>query len=196
MSTVLSGVAVVVMILWLIATALANTPVGDRILTSVIGTRRIRALVPTWSFFAPRPVSYDVTLLYRERLADGECSPWREAIPFPRRHPIIRAFWNPGARAFKAVSDASNVLILSARAAPQPVSPRSLMLSIPYLLLLAKTSSLKIGVGVVSRQFALVRHSHRDARIAVTFVSGFHDVSTSVTDGERMSRCPSRLPSS
>ena len=35
------------------------------------------SLIPTWTFFAPRPGVTDFNILYRDRARDGAFGPWR-----------------------------------------------------------------------------------------------------------------------
>ena len=37
------------------------------------------ALLPRWTFFAPRPEISDYCVLYRDRMWTGELSPWRKS---------------------------------------------------------------------------------------------------------------------
>jgi hypothetical protein len=72
-------------------------------------TRRIKELdvlgvLPYWSFFAPRPMTSDSIVLWRERTIEGTLSPWQElAAPDGG---VLRALWNPDQRQVKMVLDA------------------------------------------------------------------------------------------
>jgi hypothetical protein len=168
---VVAGIAAAISATWVIVTVVDNIPAGERLLMRVIRASRPFSLIPHWAFFAPHPATWDVSLVYRDRVIGGSCSPWLEAAPAAPRSASPRWIWNPG-RASKAVADASTALVRAVRSAPAA----SLPVSVPYLLLLNKVSALPVGPGVVARQFALVRHSRRDRTTVVIFVSGFHAV--------------------
>ncbi|ROO86917.1 hypothetical protein EDD29_4501 [Actinocorallia herbida] len=159
---------------WILLTVIANLPHGESLLLRVFVLRRLLALIPRWSFFAPDPVHSDVSLLFRDRIGNGGLSVWRDTNPGSRRPSVLRPLFNPDARSFKAVSDASNGLIAAARSAGPGTRPQDLSLNVPYLLLLNHVAGFGIGPGVEARQFALVRHNRHEQRMAVVFVSGFH----------------------
>lgn len=166
---------------WLCATVALNVPFLERRVGRFL-TRRIWALVPNWSFFAPHPAMSDTLLFYRDRYCSGVCSPWRhiELIPHGRR--FRRIAWNPGARVDKAVADAESLLIQE-DVKSGGVSPQGLALTVPYLLLLNWVCSFPVGPGAVSRQFSIVRHNRRQGAIEVILVSGFHRLSS---EGEKL----------
>jgi hypothetical protein len=157
---------------WLCATIAFNVPFVERHVGR-FATRRIWALVPNWSFFAPRPAMTDTLLFYRDRYCNGACSPWRQAELVLLEHRFRRAAWNPGARVDKALADAESLLIQDD---PRPGNAfsKGLALTVPYLLLLNWVCSFPVGAGAVARQFSLVRHSRCGEEIEIVLVSGFH----------------------
>ncbi len=53
-------------------------------------------LVPSFSFFAPRPPAFDFDLLYRDSLDDGSLTAWRALVWSSSS--LRRAIWNPEKR--------------------------------------------------------------------------------------------------
>jgi hypothetical protein len=66
--------------------------------------------IPRWHFFAPRPATEDLHLLYRDRLPGGRITRWCEVLP-RGPHLLGGAVWNPDKRHNKALIDATHELI-------------------------------------------------------------------------------------
>lgn len=157
---------------WLVATISLNIPLVESRVARFV-TRRIWALVPNWSFFAPRPATSDTLLFYRDRYYNSAYSPWRQAELVCLRHRLRQVFWNPGGRVDKAVADAEAILAQNAlRLGDAPL--QGLALTVPYLLILNWVCSFPVGAGAAARQFSIVRHSRHGDSMEIVFVSGFH----------------------
>lgn len=153
-----------VLLAWLVGSVVAQLP------GSV--ARRLRShdpmgLLPSWSFFAPRPVRTDSHLLYRHILGSGVVTDWTEA--FVWRPSVTRWIWNPDRRAEKAISDASSHLVRRADLA-------GVQWSVPYLLLLNYVSGLPRTTDAAAVQYTLLgSFGHRDEHEPfVRFVSDCH----------------------
>jgi hypothetical protein len=134
---------------WLAASIAAQLPVR---VARQIRRYDLFGLVPSWSFFAPRPASHDNHLLFREFQTDGMASDWTE-VHIGERHTALGLIWNPGRREQKALSDAVNSLLRSARRG----NFDSLQLTVPYLLLLNYIDRLPRSNQIVGIQFSLFR---------------------------------------
>ena len=66
-------------------------------------------LIPTWTFFAPRPAWTDYYLLYRDKLTDGRLTPWTEVILIQDRR-WWHFLWNPAKHERKALVDMVRML--------------------------------------------------------------------------------------
>jgi hypothetical protein len=159
---------------WTLLTIINNTPWLDRLVFSRLHLGRWAALIPSWSFFAPRPADRDQAVFYRDRDDTGGLSPWRELPVSTRYKGLAAILWNPDSRPKKAISDAvSHLLRLAPRSGPVP---DHIVLSVPYLLLLNRISHIPRGPGVTGRQFLVVRHSIARPDPEVLIVSHVHDL--------------------
>jgi hypothetical protein len=128
------------------------------------------ALIPTWTFFAPRPGVTDFNVMYRDCTVSGGFSPWYEM-----RHENggrFRAVWNPSKRVGKGITDTCNTLLqLSSKNLG-----RGILVQVPYLLLLNHVSAAPRTDASHMRQFAIVRTTGHDAPRDTTmlFVSALH----------------------
>jgi hypothetical protein len=164
----------VILATWLAFTIAWNSPRLDVRIFSHLPVGRWMQLLPSWSFFAPRPVKRDYVLLYRDRYDSGTLSAWREVLSEGSEWTLTRTIWNPGSRPRKALSDAVRYLLKLASEEHAP--PEGIVVSVPYLLLLNKVSRLGAGVGVTARQFAIMSYSITAPRPEVVFVSHMHDL--------------------
>lgn len=115
------------------------------------------ALIPSWTFFAPRPGVEDTRLLWRERTTDGGVGLWRELVP-PETS-ALRMAWNPTKRVRKAITDIGPAL--ARRAARDPRDKR-ILLSVPYLAILNHVASLPRSPMSEARQFLVARTQGED----------------------------------
>jgi hypothetical protein len=146
-----------------------------------IARRDALGLLPRWTFFAPRPGRHDLHILIRNWSA-GTPGPWRE-LERPSPHPWLRAVWNPGRFARKAVTDKGNAVV---RAVARRVgdSPSVIQLHPAYLEILVwaladtggTTDAAADSASDAARQFALIRTQtdRPGRRLDVAFVSFVH----------------------
>lgn len=168
---ILFAVAVAVLATWFILTCLSALPSRRRL---VVRSEFLSRIIPTWSFFAPNPGTFDFRLLCRDHLVDDSVTAWREIRVYSDFRPATAAIWNPGQRRKKALFDVAQEL--SAGASAWDSNPGLIKLSVPYLLLLTYVSSSPRSALSTGRQFALVTASRRDEPPTVVFVSGMHDL--------------------
>ncbi|MEZ4299384.1 MAG: hypothetical protein R3B70_30820 [Polyangiaceae bacterium] len=156
--------------LWLLASILGqlNTASEKRHRFRWVRRYDVLGLVPTWTFFAPRPSTADLHLLYRDKLATGQLTPWTEVVLVEARSPL-HILWNPGKRQRKLLTDAMGMLsreVVHARKLRRgggPSRPRawqeSIQSSLPYLIFLHHVSMLPRLPGATATQFALFQSS-------------------------------------
>lgn len=104
-------------------------------------------LIPTWTFFAPNPVSADYRLYYRDHTENGACE-WVRAFDADSRS-ALDAVWSPFRREEKVISDAMFHLLDLALS----VSPLRLHFSTPYLLILGYVTTCRHASQAVGTQF-------------------------------------------
>jgi hypothetical protein len=160
---IMAGLAV-----WLVLTVVNQVRRGARI--AAIKQRDVLALIPTWTFFAPRPGVTDHNLLYRDRGPAGDLSAWRQVRPPDASR--LRWLWNPTKRERKSVSDLSQSLV---RSAARPLGNR-LYIQLSYVLLLNLVAQARPSAFAVERQFIVVRSYGFARRRApqILFASDFH----------------------
>jgi hypothetical protein len=157
---------------WLLLSALCQ--VTSRF-TARIRIYDLFATIPHWVFFAPYPVTTDLSLSCRDCFEDGTWSPWYEVIvPVPCS--LLRSVWNPNKRIPKALFDIYLALARALAAGKIPVE--SVKVSVPYLLLLGHVSSLPRKRPAVRTQFRIEESfgfiSNRDKRLVL--LSEVHDL--------------------
>ncbi|QCB94981.1 hypothetical protein [Cellulomonas shaoxiangyii] len=163
------------------------TLLGSWFLASVVKqepTRRLKALdkldgwgivLPEWRFFAPNPGVHDTHLLYRDQLADGSLTPWKECFPAEQRR-VSQILWHPDRRAEKVVMDAIGEII---RVLDSKVLQKKedLQVTITYLVLLNyATHGREHPPGARRTQFLIARstgHEESDAPLLL-FLSNLH----------------------
>jgi hypothetical protein len=140
-------------------------------------------LVPRWTFFAPDPGGTDLHLAYRavgETEAADSGGEWIEIPLIPPRG-LTAALWHPARRGRKVLLDAVRGLFALAAEVDEDsrgVDPRSLQITVPYLVLLQVVAAVPKGEGVTYRQFQITE-SHgffTDRASAVIFRSEVHAV--------------------
>ncbi|WP_424888893.1 hypothetical protein [Streptomyces sp. XH2] len=178
----LSTVVAVLLGLWLAVTVLAALPrIGGAVRSRVPAW--FSPLVPSWTFFAPRPATRDQILMYRDFLAGGAACPLREVWPGG----------GPRGRAGKAASDAIGHLleaVAESRRAGRGHGPEEarlrdarLMVGTPYLLLLGRAAAAPHDATAVGYQFAIAAASLREESPEVIFVSAVHRLESGVPGG-------------
>lgn len=171
-----SSILLGLLALWFLLSVLAQFRrvawLGDWV--SRVKHRDYLALIPAWAFFAPNPGTRDFELLFRDRLVDGQFTPWKEM-----ERPVgsfLRAIWNPSKRRQKAVVDMCSLLTRMAAENQTELGARRVVLSVPYLGLLTYISSLKAGPLSTSRQFLIATTFgyHSDKKPDILYVSHLH----------------------
>ena len=135
------------------------------------------SILPRWTFFAPRPGTDDVRVIYRDVLKGGTSAGWRELPTAPYRPAVVRMFWNPEKLDNKAVFDLVQMMGMQIEAFKS--YPRAALISLPYLQLLDPIMQRPRPPDAVARQFALVStHGHEPPREpAILMVSPAHPFS-------------------
>lgn len=174
MDVLLTGLAIAVLASWFGITVIAQIPAFSTRLRALDPA----SLIPNWSFFAPKPVSFDYHLLYRDELWDLTLTDWTE-IPLVEARRWWSFVWNPRRRAKKALFDSCSMLLRLTKTHPLvgTTLPPSLHRAVPYLILLNYISSLS-HPNARGTQFLVLRTYGPDARPAptVAFMSQFHAV--------------------
>ena len=135
---------------WLLATAFSQTS-SENGLEARIRRFDPFALIPRWTFFAPNPGTTDHHLLYRDRLAGGEVTPWKEIrLSGPRT--LLGAFWNPEKRNTKVLTDSVQALIQMAG----EMDPAGLKTTLPYIIILNFVASLERSPLSIATQFMVM----------------------------------------
>jgi len=145
--------------------------------------RRIRrydifGLVPTWTFFAPRPSVNDYHILYRDKTAEGTVGPWRELFTH-HYSPVLRGIWNPRKREAKVISDVCGILL---RTSASIRKTKRLFIHLPYLWLAALAADAPRSPLSVSRQFLVAQTDgyRKKDKPRVLFLSEFHLLDDSI----------------
>jgi hypothetical protein len=145
---------------------------------SIVGQRRnslsgwLRAwdlfgLIPTWTFFAPNPVSRDHYLYYRDYSTESVGS-WHRAFDADVRtwwDPL----WSPVRREEKAISDAMFHVLDQAG----ELGITRIQFSVSYLTVLSFVSSLPLKSDTIARQFLFAVRRGRETPRPV-FLSNIH----------------------
>ena len=142
-------VCISILALWFLLSALAQ--LNFRAMGAV-KARDMFSLIPNWSFFAPRPGTFDYHLVFRDLGSAGEFSKWQE-IPLAEERTLWGAMWNPEKRSKKVLSDVVQSLVRLA----QDKSIRDYSLAIPYLVILNYISSFPRKMATLQTQFMILR---------------------------------------
>lgn len=155
--------------LWLLATLVKATPLGDALLSRLgaLGT-----FVPAWNFFAPHPGIHDFHLLTRERLYNGEMTAWRQDMLFERTRGLLACIWNPHKIERKMLSDIAVSLAGEVASAGEDIF--LVKLSLPYLILASYATTRPHSSATEGVQFMLMRSSAIQPEGDVLFVSEVH----------------------
>jgi hypothetical protein len=135
-------------------------------------------IIPNWSFFAPRPVTFDYHLLYRDQLWDLKLTDWTE-IPLVLPRSWWCFVWNPQRRKKKALFDSCSMLVrlLGIFKKQGITNPAAMHRSVPYLMLLNYVSQLP-HPNARGTQFVVMRTFGTESKPdqALVFMSQFHAV--------------------
>jgi hypothetical protein len=177
---------VIVLSVWLLMTAIVQLPFTN--------CRRIRIydpvghLLPGWNFFAPKPVRADFAVWYRswdsyendrEEVGGDDGSPWLELAGIEQRRPID-GIVNPARYTRKSIFTCCTAIItMVARGGYQSDPTTALpadavLVSLPYLLVLNKVTTLCSRVVAVQFRIDVVRYDAEIPRSATVFRSAVH----------------------
>jgi hypothetical protein len=106
LAIILRSAVILFFTLWLLLTFF--TQIKGRV-RSTIKSYDVLGLLPIWSFFAPRPSTADLCLMFRDIYPSGEMSPWRIVETNPPRKPF-HLLWNPLRRTQAALVNLSRHL--------------------------------------------------------------------------------------
>ncbi len=139
-------------------------------------------MIPRWTFFAPRPGTDDMHLLYRDELADAAIGDlaYVPTIDGRRWYHVI---WNPKKYHNKIFCDLASSLRSQLRDIRDGYrDSRIIMLSTPYIMMMHMAMRMPRPPCAVARQFILVRDQAftTDPDRAVIFLSEFHQFETMV----------------
>jgi hypothetical protein len=162
------------LVAWVVLTVATNIPRVDLWIYRTLKLGWAAIVIPSWAFFAPRPVNSDCALLYRDRYDSGTVGLWTEVRELTTARTWLTVVWHPDSRPKKALSDAVSHVARLVR--DSDARPDVLVLHAPYLLLLNYVTSLERAAGVTGRQFAVVRYSLVDERPVPVLVSHMHDL--------------------
>lgn len=159
---------------WFAATLVSQDPTRR-----TAGARRwdpVGLFVPDWRFFAPRPGTQDTHLLYRDELADGSLTEWREVMPV-RERSLRHVLVHPGRRAEKAVSDMVSWLLRAVGEAKDERQRSAVQATVSYVgLLTYVTRQAAHPATAVRTEFMLARSAGYEEAIEpeIAFLSNRH----------------------
>ncbi|WP_019806229.1 hypothetical protein [Saccharomonospora halophila] len=131
--------------------------------------------IPNWRFFAPTPARHDFNVLYRDELADGTRTPWREHEIVAERT-LPQMLWHPVRRMEKALFDVASELLKATESVPDP---SRIPLTVSYLALLNfATNQVPHHPDAVRVQFLIAQSAGHDERVEprMLFLSDVHDL--------------------
>lgn len=170
MDALVDAIAIGLLALWFAASVVQQLSAPGR---QVLQRLDVLGLVPRWHFFAPNPGRHDVHLVVRDVGEEG-CAAWVE-VAVPPTSAAGRWIWNPEKHLRKALFDTVDALGGVQRTTAD--SPRSIILSAPYIRLLRWAMGPEpVQDGVTGRQFAIVTtQAHGPQQgVAVRFLSEIH----------------------
>lgn len=173
---------------WLLVAAVCQVPGDVRTWRTSRVDRWVRAhdvlgCVPRWHFFAPRPGTEDIHLLYRDRLPDGRVTRWREVLA-PAPPLLVGAIWNPDKRHNKALLDATQELVEVSAMMDGDLD--RIQLTVSYLAVLTFVGGLPRPHAPDGTQFLIMRSSGPDRPEGV-LLSAMHHADPS--PAQRHSAC-------
>ena len=128
--------------------------------------------LPAWYFFAPRPITYDLHLLYRDEYTGGEISSWKE-VAFSTQRKWWHFVWNPKKRLNKSFFDIFKDLMDHLKI---DTKEEFVVMSLPYLLLLDFITNKEHAPFAQRTQFAIIRKEAGETEHQMLFVSFFHNL--------------------
>lgn len=164
---------------WLGLSAIAQLAGANNFLDRLLEPIRAKdklALLPAWTFFAPRPGQTDIHLLYRDLSEVSSISCWHETLT-DTGFSIRESFWDPRKRSRKILVDFAQGLMEKSTGD----SLGHFRLTGEYICILNYVVHLESTPFATRRQFAIVE-TPGDALlepIKVIFVSDVHPIETS-----------------
>ena len=137
-------------------------------------------LLPCFTFFSLAP-DFDFRLLYRDKLVDGQFSPWRLIETKMSRWKWL---WNPGKRKIKALDDICHAMI-SMAASELRCQKTHLLTQFPYLELAYHVSGIAPAALSRQRQFMVARTFGyiSDRQPEILFISPLFRLPAAVREG-------------
>jgi hypothetical protein len=194
--TVFTIAVIGVLGVWFLMTAVVQLPFKRG-----KGIRRydpIGHLLPGWNFFAPKPIQADFAVWYRswesydedrDEVLDAGSMAWRELAGIEQRR-FTDAVLNPGRYTRKSIFTCCARIAATMRRTSyrpgdrQDLPPDAILMSLPYLLLAEKVSSLSRHAVAVQFRIDVVRHDGGIARASTLFRSAVHQVYPTSGDTE------------
>lgn len=132
-------------------------------------------LIPSWKFFAPKPLIQSYHLYFRDKTSTGEISEWTH-IPTTSARKLKHAIWNPGRRYHKLFLD--SIKQLEKKTDELEKTPEAIQISTPYLLLLNLIIHAKHVPDVKYTQFMILTDQITEGAIddALVMCSWFHEI--------------------
>lgn len=160
MWTLYDGFVAIALAAWMISSVLAQKPLSRVLQFDLFG------LLPNCRFFAPKPVSHDLSIYVRSIDKEGRRAPWQMLIK-EKKEPWC-VLWNPQHRLKKAIHDILEML-------QSHSEDRTIWhLSYPYLLLLNVAAfRLKSAAAI---QFVITAHAgYENDNQKLVFLSHVHN---------------------
>ncbi|MQY31218.1 hypothetical protein [Nocardia aurantia] len=153
-----------------------------------VRARDVPGFVPRWNFFAPNPATDDLHLLYRDRLPDGQLTPWREITPL-RPAKWLGAVWHPGRRQNKALIDITLELVKTGLSLDGDTD--RIQTTLPYIATLNFVSTRPRAHAANATQFLLLRSKGADENPdhRMLLLSAMHPVGPVIGRQAAASRC-------
>ncbi|MFC4001142.1 hypothetical protein ACFS2C_07715 [Prauserella oleivorans] len=133
--------------------------------------------IPNWRFFAPTPARHDYNVLYRDKLADGTLTSWREQ-EITKERTLLQMIWHPGRRMEKALFDVASDLL---KATGVVTEGTRIQLTVGYLALLNfVTNQVEHHPEAVQVQFLIAQSAGHEESVEprMLFLSEFHALDT------------------
>jgi len=137
-----------------------------------IRKRDILNFLPAWYFFAPRPVTYNLYLLYRDEYSNNELSAWKQ-VEFSTIRKWWHFAWNPKKRLNKSFFDIFKDLMDHIKINSKE---EFIVTSLPYLVLLNFITNKEHASFAQRTQFAVIRKEAGMEEHEMLFVSFFHEI--------------------
>lgn len=130
---------IVLLAVWLIASILAQVRNSARLRSY---WHDFGGLLPSYKFFAPKPITADYQILYRF-IGEGDVA--GEWIPlFEAGKPVYRCLWNPKQRLTKATSDLVAVLYRYTDNSSNVQTSRAYLLIVNHIASIARSAGMPV----------------------------------------------------